>query len=182
MKNKLIIFITVSLWIIITRIYDAYETYLFTPDLHKEINPLVKYLHFGWTGLLLAITLLVVYIIISFYTFLFDKSVTLPKESGLSFSAFFTTWYFGKKEKWYKAFYKFPDIKRVHYFAGIFFASSISVAGFCTTLMWILINYTSWYYPKYHNITILLFGFSLCFLPSLLYIQTMYKRYKLLTT
>ncbi len=182
MKNKVLIFITVSVWLITTRIYDAYETYLFTPDLHKEINPLVKYLHFGWAGLLLAITLLVVYIIISFYTFLFDNSVTLPKESGLSFSAFFTTWYFGKKEKWYKAFYKFPDIKRVHYFAGIFFASAISVAGFCTTLMWGLIKYTKWYYPKYHGIIVLLICFSLCFMPAVLYIQTMYKRYKLLTT
>ncbi|MEX8547240.1 MAG: hypothetical protein V5804_06530 [Mucilaginibacter sp.] len=181
MKYKVLIFITVSLWIIITRIYDVYETYLFMPNLDREINPLVKYLHVGWTGLLLVITLLVVYIIFSFYKFLFDKPLSLPKENGLNFSEFFTTWYFGKKENWYKAFYKFPDTKRVHYFAGVFFASAISVAGLCTTLMWVLIKYTSWYYTKYHNIITLLIGFSFCFVPSLWYIQIMYKRYKLLT-
>jgi len=44
----------ISCWVVITRIGDGVSTYLSTPDLYLEVNPLVTELGMGWTGLILA--------------------------------------------------------------------------------------------------------------------------------
>ena len=38
-----------TFWILLTRWFDAYSTYQYTPDLGKESNPLVSIFGFGWT-------------------------------------------------------------------------------------------------------------------------------------
>jgi hypothetical protein len=41
-------FFIILLWILFSKSYDAYCTFLHTPDLSKEANPLVSVLGFNW--------------------------------------------------------------------------------------------------------------------------------------
>jgi len=50
-KHKLL---WISFWVVVTRIGDGVSTYLSTPDLYLEVNPLVTEPGMGWTGLILA--------------------------------------------------------------------------------------------------------------------------------
>ncbi len=45
---KTLKFLVILLWILLSKSYDAYCTYLHTPDLSKEANPLVSVLGLNW--------------------------------------------------------------------------------------------------------------------------------------
>ncbi|MFN3490720.1 MAG: hypothetical protein ACK40V_00720 [Anaerolineales bacterium] len=51
-QSKHIEFIILTLSLLITRGIDARLTYLITPDLSREQNPLVKFFGMGWEGML----------------------------------------------------------------------------------------------------------------------------------
>mgnify|MGYP000595252376 CR=1 FL=1 len=53
--NKKLKFTITTIWILLTRWFDAFSTYRHTPDLGKEANPLVSIFGFGWTPLLVVI-------------------------------------------------------------------------------------------------------------------------------
>ncbi len=149
-------FILVTLWIILSRSYDAYCTYQLTPDLSKEANPLVSLFNFNWTSLLVVIGLLLLYTIYAFYSSVFKGSEFLPAEKGLSFKEFGLFLYFGRKAKWSDLIYTLPkSFKRFNYYMGTFFTPVISFAGIVSTIMWLLINYTETYYGNYHSAAVI---------------------------
>lgn len=57
--NKHIEFISLLILLILTRVLDGILTYKITPDLSRELNPLVSVFGFGWTGLI-SIALVVI--------------------------------------------------------------------------------------------------------------------------
>ena len=65
--SKTVKFTLVSLFILLTRSYDAYATYQFTPDLSKEANPLSSVLGLDWLPLLLIIGSLTIYCLYACY-------------------------------------------------------------------------------------------------------------------
>lgn len=140
-----------TLFIVLTRSFDAYCTNQLTPDLSKEANPLVSVLGFGWTPLLLVISALTAYVIYCYYIATFKPMNLLPTEKGFSFSNTIAYSFLGKKEQWFAIFYKLPkDIKRFNNYIGHTMPACLVFAGIVSTLMWLLIKYTAFYAP-YHS-------------------------------
>ena len=94
---KILKFLIILLWILFSKCYDVYCTYLHTPDLSKEANPLVSVLGFNWFWLLLVIGILTIYTCYTLYLILFKPITLYPQEKGYSFSNFIAYMYFGKK-------------------------------------------------------------------------------------
>lgn len=114
---KTLKFLIILLWILFSKSYDAYCTYLHTPDLSKEANPLVSVLGLNWFWLLIVIGSLTIYTCYTLSLISFKPIKLYPLEKGYSFSNFIGYMYLGKKSSWLGIFYRFPkDIKRFHYF------------------------------------------------------------------
>ncbi|MFN0204432.1 MAG: hypothetical protein ACKVTZ_23135 [Bacteroidia bacterium] len=149
--NKQLKFWLVSLWIIFSRAYDAYATYVFTPDLSKEMNPLASILGLGWNPILLIVMGLTLYVVYAYYCSEFKPYNITPTEKGFSFSQFCTFLYLGRKRHWTAVLYQLPtDFNRIRQYTGVVLSPSLAYAGVISTLMWIGINYTT-FYKQYHN-------------------------------
>ena len=150
-------FILTTAWIIFSRSYDAFCTNQLTPDLSKESNPLVSVLGFGWTPLLLTLIVLTCYCIYVYYKSLFKPITIFPQEQGYGFKEFVVYLYLGRKDSITAVFYKFPkELKRFHQYMGETLTLCLSFSGIVSTLMWLLINYTS-YYKAYHSAAFIYF-------------------------
>jgi hypothetical protein len=172
--KKIIKFISITVWIIISRAYDVYATSQFTPDLSKEANPLVSIFGLNWGPLLFIITGILLYTFYTLYINTFKKYDLLPAEKGLKFSEFMTYVYLGKKDSWLSILYKFPkDIKRLNYLMGYWLSRTLVFAGILSTVMWLLINYTDFYYPKFHRTAVL---YSILIIGALVIWIDFYKK------
>lgn len=178
--NKMLRFSLVGGWIILSRFYDAYCTYEYTPDLSHEANPLVSWLGLGWTPLLLIIFGLTFYTVYAYYLTLTRNYDFMPKEEGYSFWDMATHMYRGKKEHWSVLMYKLPaSWDRLHYFFGTYMAPCLSFLGIVSTIMWLLIKYTENYMNEYHSLWViystLIIGSLVIFIFKAL---QLYKEYK----
>jgi len=148
---KILKFLIVLLWILFSKCYDVYCTYLHTPDLSKEANPLVSMLGFNWDWLLIVIGLLTIYICYTLYLITFKSMNLYPLEKEYSFSNFIGYMYLCKKSSWLTTFYRFPkEIKRFHFFYGNILVRFGIFSGVVSTIMWVLIN-NSEFYKDIHN-------------------------------
>lgn len=153
--NKTSRFLLISAWIIFSRAFDAYCTFLHTPDLKKEANPLVSVLGFSWTPLLLVLCVLTIYTIYAYSLYTFKEYNFYPKEKGYTFGEFCTHVYLGKKQHWSALFYKIPtDFQRFNYVMGATLSKCLAIVGIISTLMWILIRNTD-FYMKIHSTTLI---------------------------
>lgn len=88
-KNKKHIeFFILLILLILTRIADGILTYKITPDLSRELNPLVSLFGFRWTGLIIiALLIIIPTIILNYYSIYrpFDNS---PPDQNFSFREF----------------------------------------------------------------------------------------------
>lgn len=151
--NKKAKFILTTVFILLTRGFDAYCTGLHTPDLSKEANPLVSVLGLGWGPLLLIIAALTFYVIYCYYNAIFKPYNLLPSEKGYSFGNTVAYSFLGKKGPWYSVFYQLPtSLKRFNAYIGYTMPACLVFAGVVSTAMWLLINNTTFYAP-YHNAT-----------------------------
>jgi len=149
--NKRVKFTITTLWIILSRSYDAYCTNQLTPDLSKESNPLVSVLGMTWTPLLIMLVLLTVYVIYAYYLCVFKPKDLLPTEKGYSFSNIVAFTYLGLKDNWTAVFYKFPkDLNRFNHYMGHLLTPCLVFAGLVSTVMWLLIRHTD-YYKTIHS-------------------------------
>lgn len=141
-------FVLLSIWIILTRIYDASSTYLHTPDLSKEANPLVSAAGLGWVPLLTIIGLLSAYILFAFFQSTFNTRSIHPLDGGYNFRQFAAYLYLGEKKHWSAMLYQMPKERwRLHQYMGRILPPCLAFAGLLSTLMWLLIQY----YPPYHQ-------------------------------
>ncbi|AZQ63748.1 hypothetical protein EI427_16405 [Flammeovirga pectinis] len=178
--NKKLYFFLISSWIIISRILDVYYTYQFTPDLSKEANPIVSIFGISsWSILSFIITVVVIYVIYTFYLVIFKPFDLLPNEKGYSYSNIIAYLFLGVKESWLSVFYKFPkSYKRMKYYIGHILPVSFAYVGLITTIMWLLINNTESFYTEYYRLKYVL---VIILLPivSFIFVWTylMYKKY-----
>lgn len=141
-------FILVTIWILLSRAYDAWSTYHHTPDLTKEANPMVSALGMGWIPLLTTIGLLSTYIIYAFYQSTFNTRNLHPQDDGFNFRQFAAYFYLGERKHWSAMLYQMPREKwRLHQYMGRILPPCLAFAGLLSTLMWLLIQY----YPPYHQ-------------------------------
>ena len=175
---KRIKFIIITTWILFSRSYDVYCTYQLTPDLNKESNPLTSIFGMTWTPLLITLSLLIIYLIYAYYLSVFKSKNLLPAEKGYTFNEFITYTYLGYKADLIALLYKFPkDINRFHQWTGENLTACISFAGFVSTIMWLLINHSTYYktvHSSYAVYSILILG-CLC----IIYFKNkkMYQKY-----
>ena len=149
--NKTTKFIFISLWIFLSRSYDAYSTYNFTPDLSKEANPLVTILNLNWSPLIITLLILFVWVIYCYYKATFTSYNLNPNKKGYNFSNFVGYVYIGKKQKWISTLYKLPNsINRFNLIIGNLISRCLVFAGIVSTSMWLLINNTD-FYKEIHN-------------------------------
>lgn len=145
MKKKLFFF-SITFWILLTRAYDAYCTFQYTPDLSLEANPLVSVFGLSWTPLLLIITALSFYVVYAFYQVTFGTFNALPEDEGYSFSDFIGYTYTGERQAWYAVLYKLPNTwRRMHHIMGHLMPPALAFTGVVSTLMWLGLNYSNWY-------------------------------------
>jgi hypothetical protein len=140
-------FTVVTLWILLSRSYDAYCTYLHTPDLSREANPLVSVVGISsWTPLLLILGALTLYAVYAFYVSLYRPVDLLPSEKGLGFGTFAAYVYLGRPDHWTATLYKLPtDMRRLHPYMGHVLTRCLAYAGVVSTLMWLLIRHSEAY-------------------------------------
>lgn len=176
-------FAAISIWILLTRAYDAFCTYQYTPDLSHEANPLVSILGFGWTPLLLTLVFLSIYIIYAYYQATFKSYDLLPEESNLSFSDFVGYVYTGEKQSWTVLFYKLPNsMARFNHVMGNLMTQNLVFAGLVSTIMWLLLNYSN-FYNKIHSAE-LIYGILLIgsILIAVAWYSKLYKKYQAIET
>ncbi len=144
--SKSVRFFLTTLWILLSRSYDAYCTYQFTPDLSSEANPLVSILGMTWTPLLLVIGFLTLYAIWGYYKSIFEPIDFLPEERGYSFSNVAAYTYLGYKGEWYQTLFKIPNsLNRFNQYMGQLLAPCLVYAGIVSTVMWVLMNNANFY-------------------------------------
>jgi len=167
------------IWLLFSRSYDAYCTYLLTPDLSKEANPLVTILGVSsWATLLIILSVLTIYVIYAYFICVFRPMNLLPHEKGYTFSNFVAYLYLGVKDHWTATLYKLPkDINRLNNYMGHILTKCLVFAGVVSTVMWVLIN-NSAYYKTIHSApliyAILIIG---CISITYNWNKSMYRQY-----
>jgi hypothetical protein len=138
--------------ILLTRAYDAYCTALFTPDLKREGNFLASVFHLHWSGLLLSIGCVLLYVVYALYINTYKQVNLFPAQPNLSFGQFVVHSLYGPGESWTAFLYKFPaDKQKLHYVFGYILSRGLLWVGVVTTMMWLLINHTATYYTHFHS-------------------------------
>jgi Kef-type K+ transport system membrane component KefB len=145
-------FLTLTIWILFSRSYDAYCTHTLTPDLSKEANPLVTVGGVSsWTVLIVILSILTAYSLYTFFIRTYKPTNLFPAEKGYSFSHFVGYLFLGKKEPWTSTLFKYPsDMKRLNNYMGVILTRCLVFAGIVSTTMWILIH-NSEYYRSVHS-------------------------------
>ena len=172
---KHVTFIFLCLGIIGTRIYDFFATRQFRSESTTKAHLLPQ--GQGFSILLFIVTL---YILYALYISYYRRINLFPGRKGMTFREFIPYAYLGYKDKWRALLWKIPgSFSRFNSFFGPILAWSLLWAGVVTTFMWLLINKTSWYYPRYHNplfiYLIMLFG---VLVVTAIHFTNLYRQYK----
>lgn len=85
--NKKKEFLVLLILLLLTREADGILTYKITPDLSRELNPLVKFFGFGWAGLIFIPLLIIVPTVWLNYKSIFHPFDNFPKDN-ISFGLF----------------------------------------------------------------------------------------------
>ena len=109
-KSKLEFWL-LTLFLLITRCCDIAATYIITPSLDRETNPIVSILGQGWKAVIILQLILVSVVIILNYFSLFRIKNSYPSQKGYSYKEFITYYYFGEKRSLISLAYKFPKNK-----------------------------------------------------------------------
>jgi len=87
-----------ALLIIAARALDAWTTWIATPDLELEQNPLERLLHVGWGGLLLLNGVVAALLIVAAWRATFAPP-SLPRDPGLELPDFVARYWFSRRER-----------------------------------------------------------------------------------
>ena len=91
-------FLATALLIAAARALDAWTTWMATPDLRLEQNPLERLLHVGWGGLLLLNAAVVALLVVAAWRAAFTPP-SLPREPALDLPAFVARYWFSSVER-----------------------------------------------------------------------------------
>ena len=174
-------FITLSALLVLTRLADIYTTYLSTPDLKYEFNPLVSKLHLGWTGLILAQMAFLIFLIYALWVYCFKNVDTSTIEKGLSMTRFVSLFYFGNTTSFSKVFYKLPTNKNSFlYSVGYIVTYTLIVISIVISCSTYLLVKNKVYKDFYNNNKLwnylYVLGFVLLIYYSIKFLKNEYKR------
>jgi uncharacterized membrane protein len=175
-------FISLSTLLILTRLADAQTTYLYTPDLKREANPLVSLFGFGWTGSIIVQIIGLTFCIYALWVYIF-KTVQLPAfDKNISLTKFIGLFHFRDTRSFLKMFYRLPTNKNsLLYSIGYIFTYTLiifSTIVSCSTTFLILSKSYRNFYSAY-SIPVFLYTFALIlivFFSSRFYKQEMSMR------
>lgn len=159
-KYSLNKFILLTFLLIISRCFDFFTTYWYTPDLSKETNILVNLLNINYfsAGIIQLLALsLVIYLL---YNYCFRGVYTEGISQETTVKEFIGIYHFRDKEGWKKLLYKLPSNKNSSlYSLGYILTRSLITIGFIvgtsTLLLIISDKYKNLY--KYGGSNILYF-------------------------
>jgi len=122
--------------LIAARALDAYSTWIATRDLSLEMNPLTRFFHLGWRGLLLVNAFIVVLMLAAIWRASFAPP-PLPAEQGLDLDAFVSRFWFarGGRRSLSQAVWYLPADRRIRWAfiggpgAAIMIVASVVLAG-----------------------------------------------------
>ncbi|UCG61685.1 MAG: hypothetical protein JSV52_15470 [Candidatus Zixiibacteriota bacterium] len=108
MKKKHREFVLLTVLLCVTRLSDIYTTFVVTPDLVRETNPIVSMFGQGWTWLIGVQIVLVSSIVLLNYLSIFKSRPDHPSQSGLSLRKFATRYYLGREQHWVNLVFRLP--------------------------------------------------------------------------
>jgi hypothetical protein len=113
------------------RAADLYITFIYTPDLGSEWNPLVSLFGFTWYGFVITQICIVTFISIMMF-FYFNRTPSEINLEGLSFSDFCYVYFFGKLRPWPQRLFTFPKHFKPHLVLNgfIFMVVTIGISVF----------------------------------------------------
>lgn len=142
-----------TLLIVLTRILDGYTTYLATPDLNLEENPIIKFFELDWRGTILLGLILITLTICLFYYAIKNSSQFNIKAN--KFGEYVSLFFFSEKLNFVKLLYRIPKLKPSLIFIGIVFPISLvfySILISLNNLFIYLIHINVSFYQFYSNI------------------------------
>lgn len=148
-------YIRAVITIILLRAADLYITYLYTPDLGSEWNPLVSIFGLTWYGFIATQIGIIIFISILMF-FYFNRKPPKIDQSNLSLNDFSYVYFYGKMHPWRRRVFTVPRHYRRHLaFNGfLFMAITIGISTFAIVHNILLISgnslYTS-FVDKYHE-------------------------------
>lgn len=181
MNNKQ--YITAITYIFLLRILDLGLTFIYTPNLKYEWNPIVSVFNYSWVGMLIS-QVLVISLIIAVMSFYFFKKPLINWPNDLSFSEYIY-YYFHNEKRTKKRKYLKPTrqtINRVLAYNGFILmtmAISISYLAIINNLMVIYtVKSYSIFIGQYGNSFYLSFLIIMAILSFILFFVMEYKSYK----
>lgn len=148
-------YIRAVITIILLRAADLYITYLYTPDLGSEWNPLVSIFGLTWYGFIATQIGIIIFISILMF-FYFNRKPPKIDQSNLSLNDFSYVYFYGKMHPWRRRVFTVPRHYRRHLaFNGfLFMAITIGISTFAIIHNTLLISgnclYTA-FVEKYHE-------------------------------
>lgn len=107
--------------ILVLRFLDLYTTYLYTPDLGREWNPLVSILGASWLSFIIT-QIIIIAFVSSLIFFYFNRTPNEPVQKGLGFYDFIYVYFFGKLKPWRERIFTMPtNLKKHLVFNGFLF-------------------------------------------------------------
>lgn len=181
MNNKQ--YITAITYISLLRILDLGLTFIYTPNLKYEWNPIVSVFNYSWVGMLIS-QVLIISLIIAVMSFYFFKKPLINLPNDLSFSEYIY-YYFHNEKRTKKRKYLKPTrqtINRVLAYNGFILmtmAISISYLAIINNLMVIYtVKSYSIFIGQYGNSFYLSFLIIMTILSFILFFVMEYKSYK----
>ena len=176
-------YITAITYIILLRVVDLGLTFIYTPNLKYEWNPVVSVFNYSWLGMLIT-QILVIGLIIAVMSFYFYKKPIADLPDDLSFNEYIYFYFHNqkrtKKKQWLK--YNKRNIKRVLAYNGFILmtlAISISYLAIINNLMVIYkVNSYSNFITHYGNVFYISILVIMAILSFLLFFVMEYKSYK----
>ena len=176
-------YITAITYIILLRIADLGLTFIYTPNLKYEWNPLVSVFNYSWVGMLIS-QILIICLIVAVMSFYFYKKPLLNFPNDLSFNEYIYYYFHNekksKKKKWFKLTRQ--NIDRVLAYNGFILMTlsiSISYLAIINNLMIIYkVKSYSIFIGQYGNIFYLTILVVLSILSFILFFILDYRLYK----
>ncbi len=143
-------FVLLTVLLCATRISDMVTTYLVTPDLARETNPMASMLDQGWASVIGVQVVLVSAIVALNYYSLFKSQPAHPSQAGLSFGQFATRYYLGRERHWMNLIFRLPHRWSVFVRAfGYTLPRALIVIGLMVTLSSALLSVSQAYADSY---------------------------------
>lgn len=150
MHNKQ--YITAITYIFLLRILDLGLTFIYTPDLKYEWNPIVSVFNYSWTGMLIS-QILLVSLILAVMSVYFFKTPIIDLPNDLSFIDYIYFYFHNEKKTKKRKFLKFTrqTINRILAYNGFVLMTLAISASYLAIINNLMIIYHVSSYSNFIN-------------------------------